>query len=213
MAGGMINYVQIIETRPPEVTIRKWREIRHGVMRVMGLHWHQHMLPNHFAANAANVYHFQRRTRQYENKKAWFLARGRGITHEEIMAETIRSLPQGLKADRGFYEDIFWKKYRETRDRMLAEAGTTQNPLVYTGTLRANVTQVATIRTFEQRFKLIMPGTSYTPDRPRRPNQPPIAQEVTKLLEREKQELAKLGKAFAVDALKALKTPTTTTIK
>jgi len=213
VAGGMINFVRIIEARPPEVTIRRWREIRHGTMRVMGLHWHQHMLPDHFAPNAANVYHYQQRTTTYEKRKAWFLAKGHGISHEEILEETRRSMPKGLKADRGFYEDIFWRKFRETRDRMLAAAGTARSPLHYTGTLRANVTQIATIRTFEQRFKLIMPGTAYTPDRPRRPNQPPIAQEVTKLLDREKQALAKLGKAYAVDQIRNLKASITTEIR
>lgn len=177
MAGGMINFVRILETRPPEVIIRKWREIRHGTMRVMGLHWHQHMLPDHFAPNAQNVYHFQRRSQAYQDRKATAVQRGG----------------------------------RDGTRRVDSRAAT--DFLTYSGTLRANVTQVATIRTFEQRFKLIMPGTSYTPDRPRRPNQPPIAQEVTKLLEREKQELAKLGKAYAVDQLKNLKAPTTTTIK
>ena len=162
MAGGMINLVRIIETRPPEVAIRRWREVRKGTMRLMGLHWHQNMLPLHFEPNAANVYHYQRRTKKYLERKA--------------------------KANK-------------------------QNPLLYSGTLRANVTQIATIRVFEQRFKLVMPGTAYTPDRPRRPNQPPIAQEVTRLLEREKAELSKLGKAFAVEALKSIKSPTTTTIQ
>lgn len=202
MAGGMVYYVRMIETRPADVTVRRWREIRHGTMRVMGLHWHQHMLPDHFAPNAANVYHYRERTREHENKKAWFRAKGKGITHEEIMAETIKSMPKGLRAGRGFYEDVFWHKYRQTRDRMLESVGDARSPLVYSGRLREQVLMIATIRTFEQRFKLIMPGTPYTPDRPRKPNQPPIAQEVTKLLEREKEVLAKLGKAYATDAMK-----------
>ena len=201
MAGGMMYYIRILETRPPEVTYRRWREIRHGAFRVMGMHWHQHMLPDHFKPNAQQVYHYEFRTKEYERRKAWFRAKGRGITHEDIMAETVRSMPKGLKAQRGFSEDVFWQKYRETRDRMLAEAGDARSPLVYTGRLREQVLQVATIRTFETRFKLVMPGTPYTPDRPRRPGQPPIAQEVTRLLEREKEVLAKLGKAYAVEQL------------
>ena len=213
MAGGMINFVQILETRPADVTIRRWREIRRGVMQLMGLHWHKHMLPEHFKANAANVYHYRQRTRDYLKRKAWFTAKGHGITSQEIMDETIRSMPAGLKASRGFYEDIFWRQYRLTRARMLDQIGASPNPLQYTGNLRANVTQFATIRVFEQRFKLVMPGTPYTPDRPRTPKQPPIAQEVTRLLEREKAELSRLGKAFAGEALKAIKSPTTTTIR
>lgn len=203
MAGGLIHYIRIVEARPPGVTVRRWRGIRHGTFRVMGMHWHQHMLPDHFKPNAQQVYHYEFRTKEYEKQKAWFRAKGRGITHEEIVAETIRSMPKGLKANRGFSEDVFWQKFRETRDRMLSEAGDPRSPLVYTGRLREQVLQVATIRTFETRFKLVMPGTPYTPDRPRRPNQPPIAQEVTRLLEREKEVLAKLGKAYAVEQLKA----------
>lgn len=176
MAGGMINYVQILEARPADVTIRRWRAIRHGAMKVMGLHWHQHMLPLHFAPNAKYVYHYQKRTAEHEQRKQKGAARG-----------------------------------RETRRIVDRRAAT--DALTFSGTLRANVTQVATIRTFEQRFKLIMPGTPYTPDRPRAPNMPPIAQEVTKLLEREKKVLAKLGKDYAVAQLKALRSPKTTDIR
>jgi hypothetical protein len=201
MAGGMINYIRMLEVRPPEVTIRRWRDVRKSVMTVMGLFWHQNMLPKHFQPGADRVYHYDIRTKEYRKKKAWFLARGHSITHEEILAETKRSMPAGLKSARGLNEDVFWRQYNLTRDRMLAAAGIDQNPLTYTGTLRANVTQVATIRAFEQRFKLVMPGTKYTPDRPRNPRMPPIAQEVTRLLEYEKIELAKLGKAKAVEML------------
>lgn len=160
MAGGLVNYVKLIEKRPPEVTVRRWRAIRHGVMRVMGLHWHQHMLPKHFLPNAANVYKYQRRSKAHQDRKARSAGRG----------------------------------------RVDSRAATDQ--LTFTGTVRRLATQVATIRTFEQRFKLIMPGTPYTPDRPRRPGMPPIAQEVTRLLDYEKTELAKLGKAYAVSELK-----------
>jgi hypothetical protein len=164
MAGGMINHIRMLETRPLDITVRRWREIRKGAMQVMGLHWHQHMLPEHFKPNAQNVYHFQRRTIAYTKQKE-------------------------RAAQRGHLG-------RRVVDR---RAGT--DFLTFSGTLRTNVTQIASIRTFEQRFKLIMPGTPYTPDRPRRPNQAPIAQEVTKLLEREKVELAKLGTSYAVEAM------------
>lgn len=214
MAGGMINFVRIIETRPADVAIRKWRAIRHEVMRTMGMHWHEHMLPEHFASNAENVYHYNQRTTRYLQAKAWRLARGHGLTQEAVIQEMKKSIPRRNQNQRGFGEDWFWKEYQDTRERMLQSVGLGGNmvALVLTGTLRANVTQVATIRTFENRFKLVMPGTAYTPDRPRRPNQPPIAQEVTRLLEREKQELAKLGKASAVAQLKALRSPKTTNI-
>jgi hypothetical protein len=175
MAGGMINFVRIIETRPADVTIRKWRGIRHEVMRTMGVHWHQNFLPLHFASNSANVYHMQRRTQKYMEAKR-------------------------NAAQRGFM------------GRRHVEAKAATDALTFSGTLRANVTQVATIRTFEQRFKLIMPGTSYTPDRPRNPRQPPIAQEVTKLLQSEKKVLAGLGRESAIRQLQALRQSSTTTI-
>tara|TARA_R110000868_G_scaffold73672_2_gene213490 strand:+ start:3501 stop:4010 length:510 start_codon:yes stop_codon:yes gene_type:complete len=168
MAGGMINYIRMLEKRPPEVTIRRWRDIRKSVMTVMGLHWHQHMLPKHFQPNAINVYQMARRTTKYTETKA-------------------------MAAQRG-----------SIGGRIVDPRAATDS-LTLSGTLRANVTQVATIRVFEQRFKLIMPGTKYTPDRPRNPRMPPIAQEVTRLLEYEKTELAKLGKAKAVAELNSLR--------
>ena len=76
MAGGMINHIRMLETRPFDVTVRRWREIRHGSMRVMGLHWHQHMLPERFKPNAQNVYHFQRRTMAYTKQKQQAAQRG-----------------------------------------------------------------------------------------------------------------------------------------
>lgn len=69
MAGGMIYHVRILETRPFDVTVRRWREIRHGAMRVMGLHWHQQMLPERFKPNAREVYHFKRRSRAHQQRK------------------------------------------------------------------------------------------------------------------------------------------------
>lgn len=69
MAGGMIHYVRILETRPLDITVRRWREIRKGTMEVMGRHWHQHMLPLHFAPNAREVYHFQRRSKRHLERK------------------------------------------------------------------------------------------------------------------------------------------------
>lgn len=114
------------------------------------------------------------------------------------------------------------RSYRERKERAAknGKSGTRivdrragMDQLTFSGTLKANVLHIATIRSFEQRFKLVMPGTSYTPDRPRRPNQPPIAQEVTRLLEREKQELAKIGKRLAVQLLNQSTTIATTEIK
>lgn len=77
MAAGLIHHIKILETRPIGVTVRRWRDIRHGAMRLMGNHWHRNMLPEHFAANAQNVYHFQRRTRAYTERKIAAAVRGR----------------------------------------------------------------------------------------------------------------------------------------
>lgn len=214
MAGGLIHLVKIIETRPPDVTIRRWRDVRKTTMRTMGLHWHQTMLPRHFDRNADHVYHYRQRTSRYLKEKAWKLAKGRGITQQDVINEMKKTIPRRNQNQRGFGEDWFWHEYQVTRERMLEQSGLGGNlaSLVLTGTLRRNVTQAATIRAFEQRFKLIMPGTAYTPDRPRTTKQPPIAQEVTTLLQREKDELSKLGKATAVQELQAIRSPTTTNI-
>lgn len=170
---GIINYVKMIETRPPDVTVRAWRQIRHGTMKTMGLYWHAEMLPNHFAPNAANVYKYKRRSKAHQERKE-------------------RSAKRGTDGQR----------------RVDPRAATDQ--LTFTGTVRRNVTQIATIRSFEQRFKLVMPGTAYTPSRPKAPNMPPIAQEVTTLLQREKEELAKRGKAYAKAQLNAFRESRTT---
>ena len=77
MAGGMVHYVRILETRPLDTTVRRWREIRKGTMEVMGRHWHQHMLPLRFAPNAREVYHFQRRSRAHLERKLRGAERGR----------------------------------------------------------------------------------------------------------------------------------------
>lgn len=176
MAGGMINYVRIIESKPADVTVRAFRMIRKDTMELMGRHWHQNMLPLHFAPNAKYVYHYKRRTAAHEIRKARAAKRGRSGTR--------------------------------VVDR---RAGT--DSLTFSGTLRSNVQQIATIQAFEQRFKLIMPGTAYTPDKPKAPNQPPIAQEVTRLLEREKRVLAKLGKKFAVEQFKQIRSNKVTEIR
>jgi hypothetical protein len=76
MAGGLVHHIKILETRPFGVTVRRWRDIRHGTMMLMGKHWHSQMLPQHFAPNAQNVYHFQRRTRAYTERKQRAAQRG-----------------------------------------------------------------------------------------------------------------------------------------
>jgi len=167
MAGSMIRFIRVLESKPVDLSIRRWREVRKGTMRIMGLHWHSHMLPEHFKPTAAHVYHYRwRRSKSYAEKKR-----------------------QGAAAGR------FGKRIVDPR------AAT--DALTFSGTLRRNVLQIASIQAFEQRFKLIMPGTSYTPERPRRPTELPLAQEVTRLLEREKQTLSKIGKAHAVEQLKS----------
>lgn len=214
MAGGMIHLVRIIETRPPGVTHRRWRDVRTTVMRTMGLHWHKNILPRHFEPNAERVYHYRQRTSKYLKEKAWRLARGQGITQKDVIAEMERTIPRRAQNQRGFGEDWFWHEFQTTREKMLVRAGKGDNlaALTFSGNLRRNVTQAATVRAFEQRFKIVMPGTRYTPDRPRTTKQPPIAQEVTSLLEYEKAEMSKLGKATAVRELQAIRSPTTTNI-
>jgi hypothetical protein len=85
--------------------------------------------------------------------------------------------------------------------------------LTFSGALRDNVTRNAFIQVFPTRFKLVMPGTSYTPVNPRHPNRPHLQKEITTLLEREKKELAAIGKKHAVELIKEYREPRTTIIK
>jgi hypothetical protein len=169
-----ISKIQILENKPPTVTVRRWRHIRRETMRAMGMLWHNEMLPEHFAPNARFVYSYKPRTRQWEDTKKQAAARG-------------------------------------SKGRRLVDPKAATDALTFSGTLRDNVTQIASVKVFEQRFKLVMPGTPYTPARPRSASQPPLAEETTRLLEREKQQMARLGKKTAVAMLKESKPPRTRT--
>lgn len=61
--------IKILETKPPDVTVRAWSSIRRETMQAMGTHWYTHMLPEHFKAGANFVYGYRRRNGKYEKLK------------------------------------------------------------------------------------------------------------------------------------------------
>lgn len=79
------------------------------------------------------------------------------------------------------------------------EAATTA--LTYTGRLKNAMLSVSRIRAFPTRFTVRMPGTTYTPSKQRSTKQPFLQGELTKLLKREVDELRKIGKQAATEAL------------
>jgi hypothetical protein len=84
--------------------------------------------------------------------------------------------------------------------------------LTLTGALRDNATRQATVKVFPTRFTVTMPGTSYTPSRPRGSG-PWLAAEVTKLLKYEKDELARDAKQLSVELLNQYRETRTTEIR
>lgn len=174
-------WFEMLETQPPDTSIREWRRVRKAVMVRMGTLWHQTMLPEHFKPNARFVYHYQWRSKKWQIEKAEAAAKG-----------TI-----------GVGSNI---------QRVDPRAAT--DSLTLTGTLRDNVTRRAKIQAFETRFKLVMPGTKYTPARQKPGNNGPhLAAEVTKLLAREKKVLAKAGEKLAVQMMSNIRETRRTVIK
>lgn len=158
----------IMETRPPDLVIRAWRQLRRDAMRMIGLTWHRDMLPKHFEPNAANVYKYKRRTAR------WIAAKQRAAVRGTIgTGRLIRLVDPRAATDQ----------------------------LTLTGALRDNATRHATVRVFPSRFTVTMPGTSYTPSRPRG-NNPHLAMEVTTLLKYEKEALAKAAEKVAAEGLR-----------
>lgn len=150
----------------------------------------------------------------------------RAVRHASMMAAGLywhqNMLPEHFTAKAKFvYHYKRRTKKHEQRKERAARRGRSGTRLVdrragtdsltFSGTLRDNVLRVAHIRSFEQRFKLIMPGTNYTPEKPRRPNQPPIAAEVTKLLAREGVILARVARETARENIKAARAGRTIT--
>lgn len=66
----------LFESRPPEVTVRAWRELRREGLRQMGLYWHRHFLPRHFEPAARYRYRYQPRSKQWRERKRQLAARG-----------------------------------------------------------------------------------------------------------------------------------------
>lgn len=161
-------WFRIMETRPPDLVIRAWREIRKSAMRRIGLKWHQEMLPLHFEPNAANRYRYDRRSSKWIADKRKAAERGTIGTGKNLK---------------------------------LVDPRAATDQLTLTGALRDNATRNAVIKVFPTRFTVTMPGTSYTPSRPRGTG-PWLADEVTRLLKYERDELARDAKRLAAELLR-----------
>jgi hypothetical protein len=98
------------------------------------------------------------------------------------------------------------------RNMRLVDPRAATDQLTLTGALRDNATRQATVRVFPTRFTVTMPGTSYTPSRPRG-SQPHLAAEVTTLLKYEKEQLAKAAKQLAAERLREYRETRTTEIR
>lgn len=68
---------KIIETRPPEVSIRNWRRITRDAHAEMGALWHREMLPKHFQQNARAIYKHKVRSKKWTSRKRALARRGR----------------------------------------------------------------------------------------------------------------------------------------
>ncbi|MEP3477999.1 MAG: hypothetical protein ABJZ55_02015 [Fuerstiella sp.] len=78
--------IKVLETKPPDVTVRNWRSITKGTYRAIGRHWYANMLPNHFKANAANVYGYRQRSKDYLEQKRKAAAAGRSLGRKRVSA-------------------------------------------------------------------------------------------------------------------------------
>lgn len=80
------------------------------------------------------------------------------------------------------------RKVRDARVGKATEGGTT--PLVYSGLFKRSVTGLATVRGFPSRFTVYMNAPSYVPQKSRDQKQPPLAEEVTRMVPSEATSLA-----------------------
>lgn len=62
--------------RPPDVAVRKWREIMRAAHTDQGEYWHREYLPGHFKPNARFKYRHKRRTRKYLERKRRLAQKG-----------------------------------------------------------------------------------------------------------------------------------------
>jgi hypothetical protein len=96
--------------------------------------------------------------------------------------------------------------------RVSPAAATAQ--LTKSGLLHAAMTQRGrVIRSFESRFTVRMPGTSYTPRKPRDSKRPNLQKELTTLLKREIDTLQKVGEDKAVELINSTRQRRQTTLK
>lgn len=71
--------VQIRESKPDHVTIRRWREIWRGIWQQIGDKWKDENLKDHFTEQAAQKYGYQPRTLRYRANKVKRFIKGKGF--------------------------------------------------------------------------------------------------------------------------------------
>lgn len=76
--------VMMFEERPPEATVRQWRDLLKASHADMGQHWHQKMLPRHFEPGARERYGYKPRTRKYAIRKNRDYTRGKATAASNV---------------------------------------------------------------------------------------------------------------------------------
>lgn len=162
--------IAVLETKPPDVTVREWRSIQKETFETIGRHWYATMLPNHFKSNAHHVYGYRQRSKVY-----------------------LEEFAKALK----FNHNLGGKKLTP----LAATMRLTASGLLHTAmTQRGRV-----VKAYPTRWTVKMPGLKYTPKRQRTSTQPHLQAELTKLLKREIDELAELGKQTAIRLIAAVR--------
>lgn len=101
----MIYKVSVTYEKPPEMTVRVWRECMRESHQAIGVYWHRVFLPRHFTRGASERYNYAPRSSRYRSKKR-ILAR-RGIVEDGgeralVFSGDTRSMCKAHAAVRGF---------------------------------------------------------------------------------------------------------------
>lgn len=108
--------------------------------------------------------------------------------HQEYLPRHFKPGASSRYGYRKRSEKYLARKVRDARRGKATEGGAA--PLVYSGLLKRSLTSLAEIRGFPSRFTVYMTSPSYVPQKSRDDKQPPIAQEVTRLIPSEANSLA-----------------------
>lgn len=104
MAGIPLK-ITMIETQPPDVSARKWREFSREAHREQGLHWHAHLLPLHFTPQARFRYGHQPRAAKTRERKRKAAAAGKardGGLIDNVWTGLLRQSLQSVATVRAF---------------------------------------------------------------------------------------------------------------